>query len=96
MRLSVKAFALTCGILWGLAILFGTWWLIWRQGVTDPPQITVVGKFYIGYSVSWGGSFIGLIWGFVDGLVAGGIFAWLYNLLAARLAAPAKTEAPTT
>jgi len=30
------------------------------------------------------GSLIGLVWGFVDGLIGGAIFAWLYNLLAAR------------
>jgi len=26
-----------------------------------------------------GGAFVGLIWGFVDGLIVGAIFAWLYN-----------------
>lgn len=36
-------------------------------------------------SISPMGSIIGLIWAFVDGLVAGAIFAWLYNLVAARI-----------
>ncbi len=31
------------------------------------------------------GSAIGLAWGFVDALIAGAIFAWLYNLIAAKL-----------
>ncbi len=31
------------------------------------------------------GSAIGLAWGFVDALIAGVIFAWLYNLIAAKL-----------
>ncbi len=31
------------------------------------------------------GSAIGLAWGFVDAQIAGAIFAWLYNLLAAKL-----------
>jgi hypothetical protein len=28
------------------------------------------------------GSLIGLVWGFVDGLVCGFVFSWLYNKLA--------------
>lgn len=84
MRLNVRAFALTCAILLGLAVLLGTWWMILWHGVADPPEATIIGKIYLGYSVSWGGSFIGLIWGVVDGLIGGAIFAWLYNFFAGR------------
>lgn len=79
MKLSIKAFALTCGILWGLVILLGTWWLLaWGS----PGEIvSKLASFYIGYSYSWGGAVIGMIWGFVDGLICGAIFAWLYNKL---------------
>ncbi|MHC4910793.1 MAG: hypothetical protein ACYTF9_13870 [Planctomycetota bacterium] len=31
------------------------------------------------------GSLIGLAWAFVDGIVGGLVFAWLYNILAPRL-----------
>jgi hypothetical protein len=44
---------------------------------------TMIGKIYIGYNISAAGSLIGLIWGFVDALIGGAIFAWLYNLIAA-------------
>jgi hypothetical protein len=37
---------------------------------------------YIGYSVSWAGAVVGALWGFVDGLIGGLAFAWLYNKLA--------------
>jgi hypothetical protein len=46
-------------------------------------MISKLGNFYFGYTYSWFGGIIGLIWGFVDGLICGGIFAWLYNKLAA-------------
>ena len=36
---------------------------------------------------------IGFVWGAIDGLVAGAIFAWLYNIIADRL--PAAQEAHT-
>jgi len=80
MKLNVKAFALACGIVWGVAILFVTYWLL----AFDASGTTIekLGKVYLGYSYSWFGGLIGLIWGFVDGLIVGAIFAWLYNKLA--------------
>ncbi|MCK4432174.1 MAG: bacteriophage holin [Candidatus Aminicenantes bacterium] len=82
MKLNVKAFALTCGLVWGLTLFFITWWIIVFEGVTCEP--TLIGRVYRGYSISLAGSFIGLAWAFVDGLIIGAIFAWLYNLIAAR------------
>ena len=82
MRLDVKAFALTCGLVWGLGLFFLTWWIIAFDGATGEP--TLIGRLYRGYSISPAGSFIGLVWAFVDGLILGAIFAWLYNLIAAR------------
>lgn len=79
MKLNTKAFALTAGILWGLTVFLTTIWLLilGTQGKT----ISLLSKFYFGYSFSWGGAFIGLFWGVIDGLICGFIFAWLYNLL---------------
>lgn len=79
MRLNPKALALTSGIFWGLAVFITTIWLL----ILGAPgkTISLLGNFYFGYSYSWGGAFIGLIWGFIDGLICGFIFAWLYNLL---------------
>ena len=80
MRLNPKAFGLACGILWGLAIFVATIWLILAgyQG----RLISTIDHFYFGYSFSYGGAVIGGIWGFVDGLIGGFVFAWLYNKLA--------------
>jgi len=80
MRLDVKAFALTTGILWGLAVCFSTLWLL-AFGFGGQ-LISTLDHFYFGYSFSVAGAFIGLAWGFVDGLVCGALFAWLYNKLA--------------
>ena len=82
MRLNVKAFALTCGIIWGVGLFIITWWIIAFDGATDRP--TFISFVYRGYSISPLGSVIGLIWALVDGLILGGIFAWLYNLITKR------------
>jgi hypothetical protein len=91
MKLNVSAFALTCALIWGFGLLFITWWIILFDGATG--EVTTIGRIYRGFSISYVGSFIGFAWAFVDGLVGGLIFAWLYNLIAGRLltkpAAPA-------
>ncbi len=82
MKLNVKAFALTCGILWGFGLFVITWWIIAFDGASGDP--TFIGRLYRGYAISPAGSFIGFVWALADGVVGGAIFAWLYNLLAAR------------
>ena len=83
MKLNVKAFALTCGIFWGIGLFLLTWWIIAFNGATVEP--TLIGRVYRGYTVSPAGSFIGFAWALVDGLIGGAVFAWLYNLISARL-----------
>ena len=82
MKLDVKAFALTCGSIWGFALFSLTWWIIGFDGSTG--EITLIGRLYRGYSISPAGSLIGLVWAFWDGLLFGAIFAWLYNLVCGR------------
>lgn len=82
MKFNVKAFAFTCAILWGLGLFLATWWLIILEGT--PTDRFLLCRIYYGYSITPVGSIIGLIWAFVDGLIGGAIFAWLYNLLSGR------------
>lgn len=79
MKLNIKALGLTSGILWGLTVFLTTIWILIVG--TGGQTLGLLHKFYFGYTVSWGGAFIGLIWGFIDGLICGAIFAWLYNTL---------------
>jgi hypothetical protein len=79
MKLDLKAFSLTCGIIGGLGLFVLTWWIIMYEGVTGEP--TMIGMVYRGYSISPMGSFVGLAYGVVDGIIGGLIFAWLYNKL---------------
>jgi hypothetical protein len=83
MKLNVKAFALSFGLIWGLGLMMLTWWIMLFDGATHEP--TLIGQIYRGYNISWTGSFIGLVWGFFDGLIGGAVSAGLYNLLADKL-----------
>ena len=83
MKFNVSAFALAFGIWWGVGMFVLTWWLIGVGGVTGEP--TIMERVYFGYSITPLGSIVGLAWGFVCGVICGGILAWLYNFLATRI-----------
>jgi hypothetical protein len=83
MKLNVKSFALSIGLLWGFGLLFITWWIIFFDGASG--ATTLIGKVYRGYSISFIGSIIGFIWAFIDGTIGGAIFAWLYNTISVRV-----------
>lgn len=83
MKLEVKAFALTCGIVWGVGLPLLTWWIIAFNGPSTDP--TWLGRIYRGYNLTVAGSLIGAVWAFFDGLVGGAIFAWLYDRIGERV-----------
>ena len=49
MKLDVKAFAITCAVLWGLGLFILTWWVILFDGSSG--DTLVIGRIYRGYSV---------------------------------------------
>jgi hypothetical protein len=79
MELRKRAFGIAVGLVWGLSVMLGTWWLLIR---CDPGEfVSKLSTFYLGYSYSWGGAVIGFLWGFVDGFIGGFLIAWIYNLV---------------
>ncbi len=84
MKLHVKAFALTCALVWGIGLCIATWWIVLLDGASQ--KTTFIGLVYRGYTLSPIGSAYGLLWGFVDGLIGGALFAWLYNCIVGRIA----------
>jgi len=83
MKLDVKAFALTSAIIWGAGLMLLTWWIIAFDGASVAP--TWIGQVYRGYNETLTGSLIGGAWAFVDGLIGGALFAWLYNVLGGKV-----------
>ena len=73
MRLNVRAFALTCGLLWGITLFLLTAWMIAFDGATG--DRTLIGRLYRGYYITPLGSVIGLIWALIDGAIGGAIYA---------------------
>jgi hypothetical protein len=83
MRLSFKAIALSGALLWGGAIL-----LVGLINLASPGYglsfLQMTSSVYPGFHASHtiGSVIVGTIDGFVDGAIAGLLFAWLYNSFA--------------
>ena len=78
MELRKRNLGLALGLLWGLAVMLGTWWLLLMGSGGE--TISKLHAFYFGYNFSFVGGIIGFIWGFVDGFICGVLIAWFYNL----------------
>lgn len=78
MELRKRNLGFALGLLWGLAVMLSTWWLMFmgQPGTT----ISKLSAFYIGYTFSFVGGIVGFIWGFIDGFICGVLIAWFYNL----------------
>lgn len=77
--LNTKNLALSAGIMWALSMFIMT--IISMYTGYASQFINLMESIYPGYNLSWGGSILGLIYGFVDGFVGLYIFGWLYNKL---------------
>jgi len=88
-RLNAKAQGIVTGLMVGAGIFIATNWLILKGGYIGPlgepvlgPHLSLLGQFFIGYSVTFVGSLIGFAYAFVFGFVGGYFFSRLYNSIA--------------
>lgn len=82
MRLNGSILGLTFGFLFGIAIFIATNVLLLKGGENVGQHLALLGQFFIGYRVTFGGSIIGLLYGFGLGYVTGYLIAVLYNWMA--------------
>ena len=79
LRLNVKILGLVLALLFGSAIFIATNWLIIKGGEPVGPHLQLLSQYFPGYSVTFGGSLIGFIYGAALGGFAGGLLGWIYN-----------------
>jgi hypothetical protein len=80
MRLSAKGLTIAAGLLWG-GCLFVVGVIYLADSSYGAAFLSVMSSVYPGYygSRSIADLLVGTFCGFVDGAVAGWLFAWLYN-----------------
>ena len=81
MKLKPVALGLSLGILWG-GVLFLTSWLSYFTGYGKSFLDAMAGSLYPGYTISPLGSFLGLVYGFIDLFIGGMLLGWIYNRIA--------------
>ncbi len=79
MKIKGHALGLALGILWGGALFLMTLLLTIKGGEVVGPHLELLGHFYWGYSVTYFGSIIGLIYGFLTGYIGALVLAFIYN-----------------
>jgi chromate transport protein ChrA len=65
------------------ALFLATATLVVRGGEVVGPHLSLLSNYLPGYSVSWGGAVIGVLYGLVLGFLAGFVFAVLRNVAVA-------------
>lgn len=81
-RIQAGVLGLVCAVLGGLTIFLMTAWLLIKGGPIVGPHLSLLGQYFYGYSVTWGGSLIGFGYGALVGGVAGWLVGAVYNTVA--------------
>ena len=80
-RLDQTALGLAVGTLSGLGVFIATVVLLIKGGEVVGPRLALLGQFFIGYTVTPGGAFIGLVYGFLAGCILGWLIGFFRNSL---------------
>lgn len=70
------------GLVCGAGIFVLTLWLVLKGGDEVGPHLALLGQYFIGYTVTWPGAFLGAVYGFLTGFTAGFGISWIYNKVA--------------
>lgn len=81
-RFNAIMMGVVLGVLCGVGLFVATIWLVLKGGPVLGPHLSLLGQYFPGYTVSWGGSILGLLYGFLTGFVAGAAVGGVYNKLA--------------
>lgn len=76
--LSKSGFGVASGTVLGAGIFLATLILLFRGAVNS--DFALLSQFFWGYSISFGGAFVGLAWGFIFGFLLGWLLALLRNM----------------
>lgn len=83
-RVRVAIVAVVTGMVGGFGLFAATVWLLIKGGPNVGQNLSLLGAYYPGYTVTWPGSLVGFCYGALTGAALGFCVAWFYNLLSRR------------
>ena len=83
-RLQAGIFAVVAAMATGFGLFAATLWLVIKGGPNVGQNLGLLRAYFPGYSVTWTGSLVGLLYGALTGAVLGWCVASLYNALSKR------------
>lgn len=95
-RLDSTALGVAVGTLGGFVVFAATIVLVLKGGDVVGPNLALLGQFFLGYTVTLKGAFIGLIYGFAAGFILGGLIGFLRNSFVSGYLRMVKTQATLT
>lgn len=78
-RLNATFLGLVAGLILGLGLFIATIWLVLKGGPNPGQHLSLLSQYFPGYSVSFFGSLVGLIYTFFVGFIGGSIVGAVYN-----------------
>ncbi|OGQ82454.1 MAG: hypothetical protein A3F90_08680 [Deltaproteobacteria bacterium RIFCSPLOWO2_12_FULL_60_19] len=81
-RLNAKIQGVVVGLIAGIGLFVATNWLVLKGGKAVGRHLSLLGQFFIGYSVTFSGSLLGFAYAFVCGYIIGYSVARIYNWIA--------------
>ncbi len=80
--INTRSLGLGCGMLAGISLASAMIFLLltYRGGPLGP-NLSILSNFFFGFSVSWRGALVGLLWSGIAGYVTGWLFAFICNLV---------------
>ena len=81
MRMNAVINGIVFGIVLGGLIFIATIWLVLKGGDVVGPNLALLNQFFIGYSVTFVGSLVVFVYGFITGFLVGAGIALIYNFV---------------
>ncbi len=76
--------AVVIGLASGMGLFIATLWLVIRGGDVVGPTLGLLNNYFPGYSVTWGGAFVGFVYAAALGALVGWTLAFIYNRIVDR------------
>lgn len=78
-RIQSGVLTIVCALIGGFGLFAMTAWLLIKDGPNVGLHLGLLGHYFIGYSVTWPGSLVGLFYGALVGAVFGWTIGRIYN-----------------